>query len=62
MNDKKTEFKVSIDDGYCEWTYPINLDENFSISTVYSKICEGLEIKEDSKNCYVRKVYKDKEA
>lgn len=34
----KVKWKISIDDGYCEYRYRIRISENESISSVYEKI------------------------
>jgi len=38
------EFKISIDDGYCEWQYPIKLSDEFSVNKVMQKICETFKV------------------
>jgi hypothetical protein len=35
------EFVVSIDDGYCEWSYKIEAPGNFSIHNLIEKLCEA---------------------
>ena len=37
----KHTFYVSIDDGDCEYSYPIELDDSLSIRDVYKKLCEA---------------------
>lgn len=39
------EFAISIDDGYCEWTYKMYLSRNTSIAEIMDKI--GLALKTD---------------
>jgi hypothetical protein len=35
---KKHTFKISIDDGYCEWTYPLTISESYSIYKIMARI------------------------
>ena len=40
----KTTFKISINDGFCEWTYPVQVSCDSSIDSVMKKISEALKI------------------
>lgn len=39
-------FKISIDDGYCEYTYRAAVDDSHSIRSVWKKIASALKVKE----------------
>jgi len=39
-------FKISIDDGFCEWLYKFDLPKTMSIRDVMEKVCEALEVPE----------------
>jgi hypothetical protein len=41
---KKGQFIISIDDGYCQWEYPIITKEEFSIENIYEILCGALKI------------------
>ena len=35
---KKHTFKISIDDGFCEFTYPLTISESYSIHKIMARI------------------------
>ncbi len=46
MKKKTGTFLISINDGFCEWTYPITLDgDNNCIDKIHKEICRSLKVK-----------------
>lgn len=57
MNKKDIPFKISIDDGYCEWTYPIDIDNDKSIDQIYQQICKAFKVKPNPKSGELRQTH-----
>jgi len=41
---KLGEWKISIDDGFCEWEFVMELGGGYSISDIHEKICEKFNV------------------
>jgi hypothetical protein len=59
--NKKSTFKISIDDGYCEWIYPIKLDEEYSIDRIHQEICSCFNLDPKSSKGTLRHEYSEEE-
>lgn len=59
-NGKDTEkgkFIISIDDGYCQWEYPIITKEDYSIENIYEILCKALEITPKPESGLFKKIH-----